>query len=281
MTLLTLALAAAPANAEYLEPFEPLEKTLPASIPEIELLSGYGDVVVSRDTSASKTRFIATPQNWQDDCELRFDGDATKAIVEVARDEGGTLRRCKIDFEIVLAGDTALAIEGKRGYISVWETTAPVAIDMRGGQIEINDVTGPLDLYLGSGSIRGTTWSQEVSAYVSVGRIALDGLIASIEAEVGMGGVDLTYAAVPSGRIWARTAVGRVSVDFPYGSWLDTTLDTKVGRVKSQIPFSDDAYTHLEASTGVGNIHIGTVLDMPGADLATSVTEPDDEEEAP
>jgi len=277
MTLLAFALVAS-ASAESLVPFEPVEKTLPGSIPELEILSGFGDVVVSRDAGASKTLLIATPTNWQDDCELRFGGDRDKAIVEIARTEGGTLRRCKIDLELVLAGDTELAIEGRSGDIALWGTTAPVSVDLGSGRVSVNDVTGPLDLYVGTGRIQGTTTSQAINAYVSVGRIELDGLMAPLEAEVGMGRVALTYAAVPAGRVWARAGVGRVAVDFPYGSWLDTTLDTTIGRVKSQIPFSADAYTHLEASTRVGNIEIGTVLDMSGADLATSVTEPEIEE---
>jgi len=275
MTLLTLALVAT-ASAESLIPFEPVEKTLPASIPELEILSGYGDVVVSRDSERSKSLLIATPTNWQDDCELRFGGDADKAVVEIAREDGGTLRRCKIELELILAGDTAVAVEGRSGSVSLWETTAPVSVDLRAGRIDVNDATGPLDLYVGTGSIRGATTSQDINAYVSVGRIQLENLMAPLEAEVGMGRVALTFAAVPSGRVWARAGVGKVAVEFPYGSWLDTSLDTKVGRVKSEIPFSADAYTHLEASTTVGNIAIGTVLDMPGADLATSVTEPEE-----
>lgn len=285
MALFTALLAAAPAIAAgpdegaYEAPsYQPVEKTLPADMPALEILAGFGQVAVTRDAQATKTRLVATPGSWDEDCELRFEGDRDRAVVSVVNHAGRSLRNCKTDFELALAGETELSVEAERATVTLAGTTSPVAVDLKRGRIELLDALGPLDLYVGTGSVRGSTRSQDVSAYVSLGRIELEELVSPLEAEVGVGRVALTYSAVPAGRVWARSGVGRVSVDFPYGSWLDTTLDPGVGRVKSQIPFSADAYTHLEASTRVGNIEIGTVLDLPGADLATSVTEPDLEE---
>ena len=194
--------------------------------------------------------------------------------------EGRSPRRCEADIALSLAGETAVHIEAARGLVALEDTTGPVAVDLQRGRIELQHPHGPLDLYVAAGSIRGSARGRDVSAYVGVGRIRLEDLSAPLDAEVGLGAVSLTYSAVPSGRVWARTGLGRIAVDFPYGSWLDGSLDPGLGRVDSQIPFSADAYTQLDASTRVGSIVIGTVLDLPGADLATSVTASEPEEPA-
>ncbi len=246
---------------------------MPAGLPELEILTGSGGVRVSRDDRAEETRLVLTPVRWDEDCALRFDGDRDRAVLAVERHSGRSPRRCEADIDLILAGETAVHIEAIRGLIALEDTATPVAVDLQRGRIELQHPHGPLDLYVAAGSIRGSARGRDVSAYVGVGRIRLEDLSAPLDAEVGLGAVSLTYTAVPSGQVWARTGLGRIAVDFPYGSWLDGRLDPGLGRVDSQIPFSSDAYTQLDASTRVGNIVIGTVLDLPGADLATSVTE--------
>jgi hypothetical protein len=271
MSLSLLLALTSPASAQGLEP---VEKTLPGDIPELEILAASGQVRVVRDPQATKSTVIATPLNEIEGCEVVFEGSREQATVRVSRTEERSPRRCRTDFEVVLAGaETALHVEVGTGRVEVSGTVNPVAVDLRAGRVITEDVAGPLDVYVAAGRVLGSVRSHDVKVYVGAGKVDLVDLVTPVEAEVGFGRLALTYSAMPDGRVWARTGVGGVDVAFPYGSWLSTTLDPGVGRVQSEIPFSDDAYTHLEVSTRVGGIDIDTVLDQGGADLATSVTD--------
>ena len=104
-------LAAAPALAAT----EPLVRTLPPSMPALEIDNPRGVIEVDYDPSAPKSTLTASPMFWSEGCEVVFTGDAALARVEVHKNGELATTGCRTRFQIVLAGPTALHLQGEKG----------------------------------------------------------------------------------------------------------------------------------------------------------------------
>jgi len=238
----------------------PVRRTLPATMPALALRGHRGEVTVRVEPSATRSEVVATPVEWEEDCDLVFSGDSAQAIATFGPEVGGLFSStCETTVEVILAGDTAVSVELDRGRVRLVGDLPPVTVDLRRGQVALEDARSRMDLRVGRGRITGSAAGEGLTARLKVGRVKLEELKAPVDVQVGLGGTQLSYAAVFDGSVVARTKVGRVRLYFPYGAWLDADLDTGLGWVRSDIPSNGDAMTHLEAHSGLGSVGVDTL----------------------
>ena len=264
MSFVPLFLALSPAALAQEAPAasgaEPVHRTLPASMPALSVRGDRGDVRVRVDPTATRSEVVATPLSWEDDCQVVFSGDSARAVVSFGPAVDGFLAStCEASVEIVLAGDTAVDLELARGAVTLTGALPPITVDLGRGEVVLEDAQALLELRVGRGRITGSAAGEGLAAQVKVGRVRLEALKAPVDVQVGLGGARLSYAAVFDGSVVAHTKLGRVQLFFPYGAWLDADLDAGLGWVRSDIPSNGDAMTHLEASSGLGSVGVGTL----------------------
>jgi hypothetical protein len=237
---------------------EPIVRTLPAGMPALEIDNPKGIIEVHFDPDATESTLTATPIFWSAGCELSFSGDAAMARVEVQKDGERAASGCRTRIDLVLAGDTALHLQGTKGRVIVNETRGPLDIDLQRGKIVLGKVYGPTDVTLVTGKVTGSPVSDELHIAVDRGRIHLDDLRVPVYAEVGVGGIQLAYSIALEGTATAHVGVGRVRASFPYGTLLDRHTTAKFGSVKSEIPHRTTSRTRFEASANLGVVDVDT-----------------------
>jgi len=253
MLALLCVLTSAPVQAS-----EPIVRTLPADMPALEIDNPKGVIEVRYDANLSQSTLTATPMLWTSGCDLEFSGDASMARVEVQRDGERAQTGCRTRIELVLAGATALHLQGTRGKVSIEESRGPVDIDLHHGKVALYKVYGPTDVTLTAGRVTGSPVSDELHIAIDRGRVVLEDLRVPVFAEVGVGGIQLHYDLALEGTATAHVGVGRVRATFPYGTLLDRHATAKVGSVKTEIPHRTTSRTRLEASTGLGVVDVDT-----------------------
>jgi len=191
---------------------EPVQRSLPVGIPALHVENPAGTVVIRSDPDAAESFVKAAPVRWPEGCRLDFSGDMDLAKVSVVRDEGNP-RTCTTDIEVVLAGDTA------------------VAVDQGRGSVQATGMGGSLSVELGAGRV-----------IVAEARDAVD-------VEVGLGGVHLSWTQDYGGSVAARVRAGRVRADVPYGTWLDHEVKALVRR--NPIPEGLDGSDTLTARAAI------------------------------
>jgi len=253
MIALLSVLASTPVHAS-----QPITRTLPADMPALEIDNPKGVIEVRYDPDASQSTLTASPMVWTNGCDLAFTGDASMARVEVQKDGERAGSGCRTRIEVVLAGPTALHLQGSKSKLRVYEARGPVDIDLNRGRVELYKVYGPTDVTLVAGRVTGSPVSDELHIAVDRGRVHLDGLRVPVHAQVGIGGIKLDYELALEGTATAHVGVGRVRASFPYGTLLDRQATAKVGTVKTEIPHRSTSRTRLEASTGLGVVDVDT-----------------------
>ncbi len=249
-------LAAAPALAAT----EPIVRTLPPSMPALEIDNPRGVIEVDYDPSAPRTTLTASPMFWSEGCEVVFTGDAALARVEIHKNGELAASGCRTRFQVVLAGETALHLQGQRGKVLIAETRGPVDIDLHRGHVDLQKVFGPTDVTVVSGRVTGSPVSDELHLAVDRGRVELTELRVPVFAEVGVGRIALDYDLALEGTATASVGVGRVKVRFPYGTWLDRQAVAKVGSVRTEIPHRVSSHTRLEAAVKLGRVEVDTII---------------------
>lgn len=237
---------------------EPVVRTLPASMPALEIDNPKGVIEVSYDPNATESRLVATPIVWTPGCDLAFSGDASMARVEVQRDGERASSGCRTRIALVLAGPTALHLQGTKGRIALIEARGPVDVDLHRGRVALGKVFGATDVTVVAGRVTGSPLSDELHIAVDRGRIQLDDLRVPVFAEVGLGGIRLDYDLALEGTATAHVGIGRVRASFPYGTLLDRHASVRLGSVKTEIPHRATSRTRLEASTGLGVVDVDT-----------------------
>lgn len=227
---------------------EPILRTLPAAAPKLQLEAGRSTVVVRRIPGAESSQVTITPERWHDGCEVRFSGDATVAVAQILEEGQVASRRCAADIDIALAGRTA------------------VEITMNQGRVNVEDLDSPLFVSLKRGGVFGSAAQADV-AVRQVGLVRLTGLSAPSKASVGAGRVELAYAQDVVGDIQAKTWLGRIRVQLPYGSLMDDASTTTVGRTRSAVPHIAGHPTRLVAKTTMGSVQVRTDLSALTASL--------------
>ncbi len=239
---------------------EPLVRTLPPDMPALEIDNPRGVVEISYDPAAPKSTLTASPMFWTQGCEVVFTGDAALARVEVHKDGESARSGCRTRFEVVLAGGTALHIQGEKGKVLVAESRGPLDIDLHRGQVDLQKVYGPTDVTVVAGRVTGSPVSDELHIAVDRGRVELTGLRVPVFAEVGVGRIELDYELALEGTATATVGVGRVKVRFPYGTWLDRQAVAQVGSVRTEIPHRGASRTRLEAAVKLGRVEVDTIV---------------------
>jgi DUF4097 and DUF4098 domain-containing protein YvlB len=202
--------------------------------------------------------------------------------------------RESIDVEIALpagsrvdgeAGAAELRATGRLGELSYTtgagairlDRTGPLTVRTGAGDISLERADGRADVKTGSGAIElgsvdgaatvknanGDTWigdvAGELRASAANGKIAVDRPQGAVHAKTANG--DVLVGAVVHGAVVAETAFGRVDIGVVDGvpAWLD--LDTKFGRVSSELepaerPAPGDDVVEIRARTSYGDITV-------------------------
>lgn len=202
--------------------------------------------------------------------------------------------RESIDVEIALpagsrvdgeAGAAELRATGRLGELSYTtgagairlDRTGPLTVRTGAGDISLERADGRADVKTGSGAIElgsvdgaatvknanGDTWigdvAGELRASAANGKIAVDRPQGAVHAKTANG--DVLVGAVVHGAVVAETAFGRVDIGVVDGvpAWLD--LDTKFGRVSSELepaerPAPGDDVVEIRARTAYGDITV-------------------------
>ncbi|HVV56922.1 MAG TPA: DUF4097 family beta strand repeat-containing protein [Gaiellaceae bacterium] len=202
--------------------------------------------------------------------------------------------RESIDVEIALpagsrvdgeAGAAELRATGRLGELSYTtgagairlDRTGPLTLRTGAGDISLERADGRADVKTGSGAIElgsvdgaatvknanGDTWigdvAGELRASAANGKIAVDRPQGAVHAKTANG--DVLVGAVVHGAVVAETAFGRVDIGVVDGvpAWLD--LDTKFGRVSSELepaerPAPGDDVVEIRARTAYGDITV-------------------------
>ncbi len=237
---------------------EPVVRSLPSTIPALEIDNPRGVIEVRYDPDATGTSFVASPMFWTQGCEVAFTGDTSMARAEVQKDGERAGVGCRTKIEVVLSGPTALHLQGDKVRVHVEESRGPVDIDLRRGKVQLEKVYGSTDVTMIAGRVTGSPVGDELHIAIDRGRVRLESLRVPIHAEVGIGGIHLAYALALEGTTTAHVGLGRVQVSFPYGTLLDRQTDVRLGLVKTEIPHRTTSRTRLEATTGLGVVDVDT-----------------------
>lgn len=233
-------------------------------------------------TAAEQTRVelvdgrlsVKAPKDWR---RYRPRGGTESIDVEIALPAGS-----RVDGE---AGVAELRSSGRLGELRYkagagairLDETGPLTIQTGAGDISVERAAGPAEIKTGSGAVEvggvdgpakvknsnGNTWigdvAGELRASAANGRIAVDRAAAAVEAKTANG--DVVLGAVAQGAVVAETAFGRVDIGVADGvpAWLD--LNTKFGKVSSELEAADrpgpaDAAVEIRARTSFGDIAV-------------------------
>ncbi len=194
---------------------EPIQRSLPATMPALHVVNPAGRVLVTVDRSVKESRVMATPVHWPEGCRVEFSGDQELARLEVVRDDGN-VRRCRTDVHVVLVGDTS------------------VAIDQGRGRVDAGGMSGSLSVELGRG------------------RVFVDEAVGAVDIQVGLGGVKMAWTESYGGSAVARVKAGRVRAEVPYGTWL--SHDVGGGIAMNPIPEGLESEDRLVARAPIVRI---------------------------
>jgi hypothetical protein len=255
MSVLLMGLVLGAAQAQELE-LEPIERSLPVSAPGLRLLAGRSTVSVRHMPGATSSRVVITPDRWWEGCEVRFSGDASIAIAQIFEEGEANPWRCTAHFDVELAGPTA------------------VEVTMDKAHVQLEDAPGAITVLIGRGSVSGSAAAAADVEITRLGRIELWDLAVPARARVGMGNVTMAYSAEVVGTIQAEAGWGRVRVQLPYGSLVDDqSSPTRLGGVRSMVPYREGHSMRVEASARLGGVRIETDLNALSASL--QATAPD------
>jgi hypothetical protein len=283
---------------------EPISVSFELGIADIHIVAGERtDTVVevrpsnpdSRAdvTAAEQTRVelvdgrlsVRAPKSWR---QLTPWGGRESIDVEIALPAGS-----RVDGE---AGAAELRATGRLGELSYktgvgairLDRTGPLTLRTGAGDVSVERADGRAEVTTGSGAVEvggvdgpavvknsnGDTWIGEVAgelrASAANGRIAVDRAQADVRARTANG--DVVVGAAARGEVVAETAFGRVDVGVVDGvpAWLD--LNTKFGKVRSELEASErpapgDEAVEIRARTSYGDItvHRAAVPDPTGA----------------
>jgi hypothetical protein len=222
-------------------------RTLPANMPSLSIQGGQADVIIRHVPDATSSQVSVTPLTWWEGCEVAFTGSRTEAVVSILEEGEPAGRSCTAEIALSLVGDTAVSIQLARGEVSVEDMPGALSVDMTRGRV--------------TGTPSGST-----TITLRQGRVELWDLSAPVDAAVKLGRIELTYAEELAGTVAANTNIGLITARFPYGTWLDTSVSTGLGRFKRTIPSRETAATHLDAASRVGGIRVEAVVDEPAAE---------------
>jgi DUF4097 and DUF4098 domain-containing protein YvlB len=223
---------------------------------------------------ASGRLLIKAPKGWK---QYTFRGGES-VDVEIALPAGSQVRAD--------AGVAALSCRGRLGEchfktgvgeIRVDEAGGPVELKAGAGDITLGQASGPIDVTTGMGAVRidsidgtavvknsnGDTWIGKVTGDLRVnganGSITVDQAQASVAAKTANG--DVRLGEVGRGAILAETGRGRIDLGIRDGvaAWLD--LDTRFGRVQSDLDATDppnggEDAVEVRARTSFGDINV-------------------------
>lgn len=263
MTLTLMLSLSAPALAAGAPASEPVTRSLPASMPALEISGDKGHVTVIYDASATESMVTATPVRWGEvGCKLEFSGDASLARAQVLPSEqANTFERCETDWTVILASDTMVDVQLKAGRVEIQDTLGRVDVELGHGRVLLTNTQGRIDATLGRGKVKGSHQGQGALA-VGVGKIKLEGLEQAISARTEVGGVKLTFAETPSGTIVAHAGMGRVRTALPYGATADLRdFDGRLARFHTEIPHRNAAQVRLEGGARLGSTRVDTVVE--------------------
>ncbi|MFT5583153.1 MAG: hypothetical protein ACI9VR_000731 [Cognaticolwellia sp.] len=254
---------------------ESVSRSLPASMPALEIAGDKGYVTVIYDPNATQSMVTATPVRWGEvGCKLDFSGDSTIARAQVIpSQDANTFERCETDWTVVLAGDTMVDVQLKAGKVEVQDTRGRVDVELGRGKLLLINTQGRVDASLGRGKIKGSHHGEGALA-VGVGKIKLEGLEQAISARSEVGGVKLTFAETPSGTVVAHAGIGRVRTALPYGATADLRdFDGRLARFRTEVPHRNVAQVRLEGGARLGSTRVDTVVEHEDPDAGVAVVE--------
>jgi hypothetical protein len=127
------------------------------------------------------------------------------------------------------------------------------------GSASLKDVAAPLELVVGAGDIHGSASSEKLKVRTGAGSVELNGLRAPVDVKTGAGSISLTFAAPFTGGARIATGMGSIEILVPTGTPLQARLTTGMGDVSRDVPTQPTAPMRIEASTGMGSIHLGPI----------------------
>ena len=216
-------------------------RTLPADMPALHLVAEAAHVTLRTVPGATETVVTVTEQRWSEGCVVDFSGSTQEATVTVVVPEQFGAH-CKTELEVALAGPTE------------------VTTDIGRGRVALDGVAANTHIALGQGRVTGTPVAAFTRIEVQRGKVLLEELRVPVDVDVALGRVSLEYAEAIQGTVASRVGLGRNRVAFPYGVWLDKEIDAVVGRETTAIPTRVSSDTRLVARTGMGGVHVETLL---------------------
>lgn len=251
---------------------EPVARSLPASMPLVQIVGDKGDVTVRR-VEGTQSKVTAIPKRWGEGaCTLDFSGDATQATAQALPTEmAGATESCATEWVVELAGDTRVDINLKRGKVTLEDAPARVDVELGSGKLVLVDTQSRVDASLGRGKIKGEHQGEGALA-VGVGRIQLESLEQPISARVEMGSVKLAWSEVPQGTVVAHAGIGRVRTALPYGATADMAdFDRRLASFRTAIPHRNTAATRLEGGARLGATRVKTVIEHDDPEAGNAV----------
>lgn len=276
MTLSLLLSLSAPALAIEAAS-SPVTRSLPATMPALEITGDKGHVTVIYDPNATESKVTATPVRWGEvGCKLEFAGDSSvaKAMV-LPSEEANTFERCETDWTVVLAGDTMLDVSLKSGKVELSQTVGRVDVEMGRGKVLLSETQGRVDATLGRGKVKGSHHGEGALA-IGVGKVKLEGLQKAVSARTELGGVKLTFQETPSGTVVAHAGIGRVRTALPYGATADLRdFDRRLARFHTEVPHRNAAQVRLEGGAKLGSTRVDTVVEHEDPEAGSAVVSAD------
>lgn len=149
----------------------------------------------------------------------------------------GVISNCRVQYQVFVPADTALAVETDNGDVAVSDFSSSVEVTSANGDVDISDVTGPLTLTSDNGDLNLSGIGSE-----------------SVSAATDNGSIDAAFAEAPT-EVEVSTNNGDATVALPGGPYaVFETFDN--GEIVNDLPSDDTSASTVTARTDNGTISL-------------------------
>ena len=163
----------------------------------------------------------------------------------------------KIDLGIggveVAQMDGSLDLKVANGDVALTGQTGFAAVSVATGDVALAEVSGQLVVDVAKGRVHGEP-TGPVRATVGEGAIQLKKLRQAIEADTGVGNIQLAYAERPNGPLMLNAGNGHVVVDLPNDTPVQPRLSSMTGTTTCELPEGDGV--EVIAVAGLGSVRV-------------------------
>ena len=197
---------------------------------------------------------IDVTARWRGE-EPTWDAEVDGGVLTVSTDCPPRFGRCEVDLVVWIPVDSAVDLDIGTGDVAVSDVTGDVRVEVGTGDVDLYDLVGDVLVDVGTGDTRLVGLAGDVEHYGGTGHLVGEELASAVlSADLGTGGVDLTFVAVPDA-VSIHVGTGDVDLVLPDGTYA-VDADAGTGDVDVDVVDDPDGECTIDVRTGTGDIHI-------------------------